>query len=55
MFTKEILQTVKREQLREWARVNGADMQAYDQVEAAWEAANTEEVIAEITPTANTY
>lgn len=40
MFTKEVLQTIQRQDLREWARVNGADMNAFDQVEAAWEAAN---------------
>lgn len=40
MFTKEVLQTVKREELREWARVNGADMNQYDQILAAWEDAN---------------
>lgn len=41
MFTREVLQTVKIEELREWARVNGADMNQYDQILAAWEDANS--------------
>ena len=39
MFNEEILRTVARENLREWARINGADMEAFNKVELEWETA----------------
>lgn len=39
---KEILKQIPHGNLREWAKVNGYDLEAFDQLEKAWQEANAE-------------
>lgn len=41
LLDAEILKTIPEGQLREWARINGCDMEAFNVVQEAWLAANS--------------
>lgn len=41
LLDAEILKTIPEGQLREWARINGCDMEAFNVVYDAWVAANS--------------